>query len=117
MIDCNSCNQWYHLKCIGLTKQQADLIYSYKCSFCEEKQRILHQQQTYEMMTGNAATAFYMHSDGPAYEQQHSKPNQSSYQQPILTPSRDIQEPAGYKSQVYVCRSFEEWESLPENVC
>ena len=43
MIGCDTCNDWFHLPCVGLTTESAAKIESYKCPKCNPNQ-ILPQQ-------------------------------------------------------------------------
>ncbi|KAJ3114110.1 hypothetical protein HK100_001761, partial [Physocladia obscura] len=40
MIACDSCDEWYHFSCVGLTANQVDGIISYNCPPCERKNLI-----------------------------------------------------------------------------
>lgn len=35
-VQCDSCEQWFHLVCIGLTSEKAEALESFKCSLCVE---------------------------------------------------------------------------------
>lgn len=34
MIQCDKCQDWFHVQCIGLTKKAAQAIESYVCPLC-----------------------------------------------------------------------------------
>ena len=34
MILCNNCQKWYHIRCIGMTKEKALSLNMYKCENC-----------------------------------------------------------------------------------
>ncbi|WFD41481.1 Transcription factor bye1 [Malassezia psittaci] len=49
MICCSTCGEWYHFRCIGLTKKAAEKIDDYMCQSCIDKnekdeQRVQQQQ-------------------------------------------------------------------------
>ena len=33
-IACDACNQWYHVKCVGLTAKKAKSLSSWNCGLC-----------------------------------------------------------------------------------
>jgi hypothetical protein len=39
MVGCDSCDEWFHLNCIQMSKETADRIEAYKCNDCEQKER------------------------------------------------------------------------------
>ncbi|KAK0522125.1 Transcription factor bye1 [Tilletia horrida] len=38
MVECSECEDWFHLKCVGLTKRAVDRLASYTCPTCAAKQ-------------------------------------------------------------------------------
>lgn len=34
MIQCDTCEIWYHGSCVGIEEDEADLIEEYKCDLC-----------------------------------------------------------------------------------
>ena len=34
MIACDACDQWYHVKCVGLTAKKAESLPSWNCGLC-----------------------------------------------------------------------------------
>jgi DNA-binding transcriptional regulator YhcF (GntR family) len=46
MVQCDMCDEWYHLECVGLTEAQAQQIDKYFCAQCvppEKKRRIVSE--------------------------------------------------------------------------
>jgi len=35
MIACDTCNEWYHLKCVDMSQEDADALETYKCDRCQ----------------------------------------------------------------------------------
>lgn len=35
MCLCESCDEWYHLDCVGMTKQEADAAVDWECGYCQ----------------------------------------------------------------------------------
>jgi hypothetical protein len=42
MIGCDFCNEWYHGKCVGVSRKQAGDIKRYSCPKCQPKQPIVY---------------------------------------------------------------------------
>lgn len=38
MIFCDYCQEWYHLKCMGLDPDKTQVIKRYKCNVCKERE-------------------------------------------------------------------------------
>jgi hypothetical protein len=34
-VQCNTCEQWYHCSCVGLTKRKAEELQEFKCKECK----------------------------------------------------------------------------------
>jgi len=34
MIQCDLCNEWYHIECIGKTEEEIQFLDEFCCSFC-----------------------------------------------------------------------------------
>ena len=45
MVGCDFCNEWYHGKCVGVSRKQAADIKRYSCPKCQPKQPIVYVQQ------------------------------------------------------------------------
>jgi hypothetical protein len=41
MVECDSCTEWYHLACVGLSKAQADRVVEYTCVRCHLKTQFI----------------------------------------------------------------------------
>jgi hypothetical protein len=39
MISCGRCDEWFHLQCIGVSNEQAEMMYSYVCLNCTKAQK------------------------------------------------------------------------------
>jgi hypothetical protein len=39
MISCGRCDEWFHLQCIGVSNEQAEMMYSYVCPNCTKAQK------------------------------------------------------------------------------
>lgn len=39
MVGCDSCDDWLHIECVGLTPEQADAIETYVCKRCKNKRK------------------------------------------------------------------------------
>lgn len=39
MICCDGCEEWFHPKCINMTKKQAEAIKVFVCTSCKGKQK------------------------------------------------------------------------------
>ncbi|CAD8178323.1 unnamed protein product [Paramecium pentaurelia] len=35
-IQCDQCNKWFHLSCMGLTQEQANQMEQYSCKICKK---------------------------------------------------------------------------------
>lgn len=45
MIGCDYCTEWYHGKCVGITKKQSLGIKKYSCPKCEHRQPTLYHPE------------------------------------------------------------------------
>lgn len=45
MIGCDFCPEWYHGKCVGVSRKQAAGIKRYSCPKCQPKQPIIYAQR------------------------------------------------------------------------
>jgi hypothetical protein len=45
MIGCDFCSEWYHGKCVNITRKQAADIKRYSCPKCQPKQPIVYAPQ------------------------------------------------------------------------
>ncbi|XP_046913050.2 nucleosome-remodeling factor subunit NURF301 E(bx) [Dermatophagoides farinae] len=46
MIACDDCGRWYHIKCIGMDKQEADDLEQYFCLDCKDRNPKLNDDQS-----------------------------------------------------------------------
>ena len=49
MIECESCKNWLHLKCIGVTKKQLKNIKKFSCERCLKKEQTNSTKQSQEV--------------------------------------------------------------------
>ena len=36
MVQCDNCKQWYHQKCVSVTKKQAETVIEWLCKRCND---------------------------------------------------------------------------------
>jgi hypothetical protein len=45
MICCDVCEEWFHGKCVGISKKQSKIIKKYSCPDCVHKQPIIYSSK------------------------------------------------------------------------
>ena len=48
MICCDVCEEWFHGKCVGISKKQSKVIKKYSCPKCVHRQPIVYSSKQYD---------------------------------------------------------------------
>ncbi|KAL0206419.1 hypothetical protein P9112_001726 [Eukaryota sp. TZLM1-RC] len=52
MVCCDSCDEWFHIECVGLTQKEADAVDHWECHTCLQKKTVKTEDQKDDVMSG-----------------------------------------------------------------